>query len=198
MNEREARKALSDEVGKLRDENITLKRELIMANKNKIQLQNKLKDTIKKEGNLQKTVEEVKNVLKEKKMMFSELENQLTEAVGSSAASSASSSGPIELPPIVVKPNASGNNKSVATTSSAAGALKGEVLAVNKNDNFVIIDLGENSGVKPGFKFDVVRSGTAIGNIEVIETRKEISAADIKNISKGYTIHEGDTVVARE
>ena len=188
VNEREARKSLSDEIGKLRDENISLKRELIMANKDKIRLQDKLKDTIQKKEALQKMVGEVKDVLKEKKMMFSEIESQLTKAVGADTKSKESAS--VELPPIVVKSNASGK-------SLTGKPLKGEVLAVNKNDNFVIIDLGENSGIKPGSKFNIVRSGSTIGNVEVIETRREISAADIKEVNKGYTIREGDTVIAR-
>jgi len=188
VNEREARKALTDEIGKLRDENIGLKREIIVANKDKIQLQSTLKDMIKKKDVLEKTVGEVQDVLKEKKMMFSELESQLTKAVGINTG--AKNSASVELPPIVVKSDVSGK-------SLTGKPLKGEVLAVNKNDNFVIIDIGENSGVKPGLKFNIVRSGKTIGNVEVIETRREISAADIKGVNAGYTIREGDTVIVR-
>ena len=80
---------------------------------------------------------------------------------------------------------------------SSVASLQGEVLAVNKNDNFVIVDLGAERGVQPGAYFDIVRNNTRIGVIEVIETRREISAADIKETSSGYSIREGDSVIAR-
>ncbi len=183
--ERETRKKLADEVKKLRDENISLKRELIMANNDKIKLQDKLKDAIERKVELEKTVSEVKNVLKEKILLFSELENQFAKAVEDKRAYKSEESASVELPPIVVKSEGIGS------------ILRGEILAVNKNDNFVIIDLGENAGVKPGMEFNIIREGNAIGRIKVIETRREISAADIEKLSPRYFIREGDTVILR-
>ena len=91
----------------------------------------------------------------------------------------------MELPPIIVK------------STTAVKSLQGEVLAVNKKDNFVIIDLGTSSGIKPGFKFNVLRLGNVIGTIEIVEVRTEISAANIKEVSSGYSIHEGDKVILK-
>ena len=115
--------------------------------------------------------------------MFSDLQSQLTQAVNGKVSNKTSAS--VELPPIVVN------------SDTSVKSLRGEVLAVNKNDNFVIIDLGAGSGVKPGLKFNVLQSGNAIGVIEIVETRSEISAANIKEVSSGYSIHEGDKVILR-
>ncbi len=182
VSEREARKRLADELEKLRDENISLKRELIVANNDKIKLQDKLKEAVERKVKLEKMVSEVENVLKEKTLLFSELESQLTKAIGKKEDISGKSSASVELPPIVVKSESEGSR------------LKGEILAVNKNDNFVIIDLGRDSGVKPGMEFNVTREGETIGVIKVIETRREIAAADIEEITQGYSIREGDLV----
>jgi len=183
VNERETRKSISDELTQLRNQNIELKRELIAANRDKIKLQGHLKDALSKRDELETKVSDVTNILKEKTLVFSDLQSQLTQAVNGKVSNKSSAS--VELPPIVVKSDAS------------VKSLRGEVLAVNKNDNFVIIDLGAGSGVKPGLKFNVLQSGNTIGVIEIVETRSEISAANIKEVSSGHSIHEGDKVILR-
>jgi hypothetical protein len=85
----------------------------------------------------------------------------------------------------------------VVKSDVSSGALRGEILAVNKNENFVIIDLGEEAGVKPTYSFNVLRGDTVIGSIDVIETRREISAADIKEVFSSYAIREGDKVLLK-
>ena len=42
--------------------------------------------------------------------------------------------------------------------------------------------------------FNVSRNGQNIATVEVIQTRKEISAADIKTVSSGAKIKIGDAV----
>lgn len=56
----------------------------------------------------------------------------------------------------------------------------GKILTVNEDHQFVVIGLGEKDGVVPGMKFKVLRGGGEVGTVEVIETRSNISAADIK------------------
>ena len=73
--------------------------------------------------------------------------------------------------------------------------MRGEVIAANHEENFVIIDLGKISGIEPGMQLKVVRGSKDIGLIEVIEVRKEISAADIKKSLDVTKIQEGDVVV---
>ncbi len=92
----------------------------------------------------------------------------------------------VELPPIVVRPQ---SETSMQETTTALG---GSILAINKESNFVIIDLGEDAGIKVGDIFQVYREDKFIATIEVIQTRKSIAACDIKN--ETATIKIGDTV----
>jgi len=42
-----------------------------------------------------------------------------------------------------------------------------------------------------------MRGDKEIATVEVIETRREISAADIKEVIGGFSIKEGDIVISR-
>jgi seryl-tRNA synthetase len=90
----------------------------------------------------------------------------------------------VELAPIIVH----------GKQEKAAPSLTARVLSVNKQNGFIIIDLGENSGVKANDRFSVYRDNKFIANIEVIMMRKDISAADIKEISVNEEIKVGDVV----
>jgi predicted nuclease with TOPRIM domain len=92
----------------------------------------------------------------------------------------------VELPPIVVRPSIESKTQETPATPL------GKVLAVDKENNFVIIDLGEDAGVRMGDIFEVYREDITIAFLEVIQTRKDIAACDIK---KGMSpIKIGDTI----
>jgi DNA repair exonuclease SbcCD ATPase subunit len=186
VSEREARKKALEELNKLRGENVSLKREMVLANKEKMQLQENMKELITKKEDLESRVSEIDNILKEKNLALGELQEQLTRAVRGGKAITARETASVELPPIVVKPEL-----------SAVRGLRGEVIAVNNEEKFVVLDLGESSGARPGLQLRVMRGDKNIATVEVIETRKDISAADIKEIISGVTIQEGDVVVSR-
>ncbi len=57
--------------------------------------------------------------------------------------------------------------------------------------------MGEASGLRPGALLRIMRGDKKVGSVEVIEMRKEISAADIKEIVDGYVIQEGDIAMAQ-
>ncbi|MDD3296058.1 MAG: hypothetical protein PHU64_01710 [Candidatus Omnitrophica bacterium] len=186
VNEREERGSAVVEVRKLRNENVSLKRELVLANKEKIKLQTDLKGTMEKKDALEGRIMDAENVLKEKSMAFEELQEQLQRAIAGGKRALASETASVELPPIVVKPDAPGLK-----------GLRGEVIAVNGEEKFVVVDIGESSGLRPGALLKIMRSGREIATVEVIETRREISAADIKEVSGGFTVQEGDIVISR-
>ena len=186
VTEREGRGAAVDEVRKLRKENVDLKKELIMANKDLMRLQDTLKDAIFKKDELEDKITDAGTILKEKSMAFEELQDQLEQAIEGGKKIIASESASVELPPIVVKPGAPGLKE-----------LRGEIIAVNREEKFVVIDIGESSGLRPGVLLKIIRGDKEVGSAEVIETRKEISAADIKETVGGYTVQEGDITIAR-
>lgn len=90
--------------------------------------------------------------------------------------------GTVELPPIVVGSRSPLPDSEMTVSARTSGAPDGKILTVNQEHGFVIIGLGEKNGVKPGMKFKVLREGQEVGNVEVIEVRGNISAADVKEI----------------
>jgi chromosome segregation ATPase len=186
VKERETRKDMFKELDKLRSDNVELKRELLMVNKEKARLQNELKEILEKKENLEAKISGIENVLKEKSLAFEELQEQLVQAVKEGKKAVPKEPASVQLPPIVVKPQVQ------------AKEVKGEIIAVNKEENFVIIDKGEVDGIRPGAQLKVKRQDKIIGTIEVIETRREISAADIKEVVSGFAIQEGDIVIGKQ
>ena len=186
VSEREERGSAVRELRKLRSENVSLKRELILTNKEQLRLQENLKETLDKKNSLQDRMTDAENILKEKSLAFSELHSQLQRAVSGGKRVIASESASVELPPIVVRPDAPGLR-----------GLRGEVIAVNRQEKFIVVDIGESSGLRPGALLKVMRGDREIATVEVIETRKEIAAADIKEVVGGLTLQEGDMVITR-
>ena len=186
VTEREGRGSAVNEVKKLRKENVDLKRELIMANKDLMKLQDILKDVIYKKDELEDKIADADNILKEKAMAFEELQVQLEQTIEGGKRIISNDSASVELPPIVVKPSSPGLKE-----------LRGEIIAVNYEEKFIVIDVGEASGLRPGVLLKIIRGDKEVGSAEVIETRKEISAADIKEVVGGYTVQEGDIAITR-
>ena len=94
----------------------------------------------------------------------------------------------VELGPIVVEGGARQDYPQLDR------GLSGSLLAVNKENNFVVIDIGESAGVKTGIIFSVYRDDVSIGSIKVIQARRDISAADILSIQAGQQLKVGDIV----
>lgn len=100
----------------------------------------------------------------------------------------------VELAPIVI--NANGNVTTDVPADNNAPAQRtadqAHIVSINSDNNFVIIDIGEKDGVKMGDSFRVYRGSKEIGRLEVIQLRRDISAADIK---KRFTqLQVGDVV----
>lgn len=101
----------------------------------------------------------------------------------------AAKEGSIELPAIVVSPR---QGKAAAGNEGEGPAKPGSILSVNKENNFVIIDLGQEQGVKAGDTFSVYRRNQQVAIIEVIQTRSSISACDIKK--EIQPVEAGDSI----
>jgi hypothetical protein len=97
----------------------------------------------------------------------------------------------VVLPPIVVRPKseAFSSDNSSGPSAERQGA---EVMLINRENNFVIVNLGEDSGIKVGDTMQVFSGTKAIAVIEVIQIRKVFSACDIKREDSPIKI--GDTV----
>ena len=105
--------------------------------------------------------------------------------------------GSMELPPIIV--NASNNQQRASappvTVASpvAAGRSEGSIISINRPNNFVIVNLGQqNSSVVVGNILKVFRDSNEVATLEVIQVRRDICAADIK--AKASDPRVGDSV----
>ena len=100
------------------------------------------------------------------------------------------SSNEVELPPIHVS---AADGKTFAFDEGIAEpGFQGKVISVNADNNFVIVDVGESRGVQLGNMLSIYRDSKYIARLEVIQVRKDISAADIKD--KWSQIRVGDIV----
>ncbi len=122
------------------------------------------------------------------------LQQQLTRALNETESFSLDKEG-IELSPITVEaasPSAAirGGLATVKTKSFP----EGRVLTINNKYKFVIINLGQEDGVRPGMAFKVYRGTEDIGRIEVLEVHPGIAAADITVVKKGAGLRVDDIV----
>jgi uncharacterized protein (DUF3084 family) len=102
----------------------------------------------------------------------------------------------VDLPPIVTQKTAKLTTPTLEHIRDKV-ELKGRIVTINKEHNFVVIDLGRQDGIDIGNRFNVYRGEIFLGSIEIIQTRDKIAAADIKDIKEGMSIEINDIVVKR-
>lgn len=113
--------------------------------------------------------------------------------------------GEVELPPIVLQGEEYASISRVTTPSleriakqsALEGRLRGRIVTVNRDHNFVVIDLGKQDGISITDSFKVYRGDTLVGSIEVIQARERIAAADIIDAAEGFYIERNDIVIKR-
>jgi len=171
----------------IRGENLTLRRQLRSLNNRKIALETKLIELQSKNAGLDKSFGEMETILKDKMAQIDNLRTQLDIVKKTGLVPQQKEEESVELPPIVVRPQ-----QETSATETGALNLQGKILAVKRDNNFVIIDLGDEAGIRVGDSFQVYRGGKNIANIEAVQVRKNISACDIKQESTPIKI--GDTV----
>lgn len=161
--EKRTRRQFQDDLKSIKKENVALKQELNTLNRRKIYLEKKVAQLQEDKSNLERRFNEM-SLMVEDIYKISEPKEPEKESV--------------ELPPIVVRsPTEVSRSEQEQET---APAIEGSILGVSEENNFVIIDLGEDSGIKVGNTFQVYREGKEIATIEVIQTRSAVAACNIK------------------
>ncbi len=169
------KKFISDRTEKLNAENSKLRQQL----KQLVSVKNALEKSIvrlsqekdKVEGKLGKTETIIQSKIDEIWEIKDDLDRSIRESQSGTAASE------VELPPIVV----SSSGEAVSYNDGAASRFNGRVISINEANNFVIVDVGENTGIRLGDSLSVYRDSKYIARLEVIQVRKDISAADLKD-----------------
>lgn len=184
---------IQESIKTLKSENEVLTRQLKSLNNHKYALEKKVQELQEGKVAIERRFTEMETMLTEKVSMIDGLKVELEGIrIGVARREEAVTPVPkkesVELPPIVVRPQSQPEIRVQEGTTT----LGGKILAINRDSNFVIIDLGEEAGVKIGDAFKVYREDKSIANIEVIQTRKNIAACDIKN--EAAPIKIGDAV----
>jgi chromosome segregation ATPase len=168
----------------LKGEDAVVRQQLKSLINHKANLERKLTELQSKYGNLQDNISKMEVLLKDKMLQFEDLQKNLDQA-GSAEDQAQDKKGSVELPPIVVRPQKDGSD------SKASKMLaQGKVLLVNRDNNFVIINLGEDSGIKIGDTLQVYRQGQFVAQIKAIQARRGITACDI--IKESMPVKVGD------
>jgi len=184
---------INEMIKTIKNENEALRRQLKSIDSNRSNLEDKFVELQKDNSQLDTRLKEMETILQDRMAQIDTLKRQLDMVHSGQPAGSISEEAKesVELPPIVVRPQ--GNS----SQTSAAGVVNnissaGKILAVNKDNNFVVVDLGLGSGIKNGDTLQVYRDNDVIASVEVIQVRDKISACDIKKESSPIKI--GDTV----
>ncbi|MFA5356604.1 MAG: hypothetical protein WC301_04295 [Candidatus Omnitrophota bacterium] len=81
---------------------------------------------------------------------------------------------------------------------AATPSSEGKVLVVNKEYDFIVVNLGSRNGVKPGDIFAIYRGNKYLGDIKVAKTHDSMSAADFLTPAIKNSVREGDRIVQKD
>ncbi len=163
----------------IKSENIGLRRQLESLSSRKVSLERRVSELLEKNINLDNRFTEMEIILRDRVLQIEDIKKQV------SADTPGEKEGSVQLAPITVRPQ----DTSMEEISSSG---RGKIAAVNRDNNFVIVDFGQDSGAKMGDTLQVYRNDELIASIEVIQTRNSIVACDIKKES--VRIKVGDSV----
>jgi len=168
---------LQDQIKQLTTTRVTLERNLTRLGEDKDKMGKKLNQT---ESVIQGRIDEIWQIKQN-------LDQKITDLPIKPSPTE------VELSPIVVNAvPANLANGGVGGGVPAPREKQHTVISINEANNFVIVDLGEADGSRVGQTLKVYRGGNDIASLEVIQVRKDISAADIKN--KSVQLKVGDIV----
>lgn len=212
---RNDQKAVNDRADKLKEENLELLSQIRVLTSSKLGLEKTISRLTDEKDAMQRKLIETESVIQsriddiwkikeslDKRLSSNIAANIASESSLTPSAGSSPGSGSMELPPIIV--NTPNNNQQQATLPpsnpptnnpppQAVGKTEGSIISINDINNFVIIDLGQgNSSVSVGNIFKAYRNSQEIATLEVIQVRREICAADIKE--KTSDLQVGDVV----
>lgn len=170
--------------GKLKNDNIMLRAKIKALNKEKTILEEKVTSFADENISLTGKFNEIGVLLKNKVAEIEGLKNKFGQEQQDSVVFSEENKS-VELTPITVHPSSSVYNPDEVP-------FIGKVLTINRENSFVVINLGQDVGTKIGDKFSVYRDDREIAVLEVIQIRSLIAACDI--VKESRTIKIGDSV----
>jgi len=166
---------LREKIKQLTSTKIALEKSIVRMQDEKKQLEDKLIET---ENVIQSRIDEIWEIKKDIDETF--------------RPTKARQKGEVELTPIVVSASTREAEKYPYPYEGKLPGFEGNIVSVNDENNFVIVDVGKSDGLRLGDSLGVYRGAEYIAGLEVIQIRDDIAAADIKN--KVSSIQIGDIV----
>lgn len=184
-------KFLNDRMAKLNGQNLNFHQQIKQLTSTKIALEKGIVRLQEEKKDIEKKLLQTENVIQSRIDEIWDIKENLEKEF---KPVEISATGEIELPPIVVsafvhEPTA---NSGIAQDEGKATGYNGNIVSVNDENNFVIVDVGKVDGLAIGDKLNVYRGIDYIAGLEVIQLRQGIAAADIRN--KVTSIKVGDSV----
>ena len=178
------------------------RKERILAKAEKGNIQSKLDETERLQNSLQiqlaRATADLEIVKKEKESLSSQLvllsqtigtktkELEAMSSVLDKIPTPTRTSSSVQLPPVIVRAD-----KRIEWTVPRS---QGDIISIDREHNFVIINLGEDDGIRPGLIFKVTQQDVDIAEVEVIQARQSISACNIKELKSGHSIQKDNKV----
>jgi predicted nucleic acid-binding Zn-ribbon protein len=196
---RDDQQSVNDRADKLKKENLELMSQIKDLSSAKLDLERTVSRLTDDKDAMQKKLIETESVIQSRIDDIWKIKEGLDKKLSENAPSS-STPGSMELPPIIVNAPSNANQQQPApqgqgpnTAMANVGRNEGQIISINESNNFVIVDLGqENSSVAVGNPLKVYRNSNEIATLEVIQVRRDICAADIKD--KSDELKVGDIV----
>jgi len=138
---------------------------------------------------LQTERETIRKQLSELQRTKGDLESKMTEL---------SRRPTVELEKVLVTDARAPASKVSPAVPAARRSPDGQVVVINREYDFIVMNLGKNHGLSIGQEFQVVRGDAVLGRVKVEKVYDELSAAAILPESRKDEIHEGDAVKALE
>lgn len=200
VREKDDKRRILKQADLFKEENYALRSRVKDLMSAKVSLEKRLKETEDKRIELANRLNQMDQLLQEKLSDILDTKQDLGDIKKGIKPSSGSN---VELAPIVVGGAPGSGAQSAATetlapalaaadTASSGGPLGGKVLSINEENNFVILDIGQQQGISQGQMLYVYRGQQQIAILEVVEVRANICAADIKE--KTASLQAGDIV----
>ena len=178
-----AQEALSRSVEDRQKEIVRLSKDMEQIRSERKELAAQLADLNTERETLQQQLTSAEQAKTELESKVMELSNQPT----------------VELDKVLV--TGAGAPQAVGGTAMPVSAVSslppdGQVVVVNREYDFIVMNLGKNHGLSIGQEFQVQRGNEVLGRVKVEKVYDELAAAAILPESQKDNIREGDTVKA--
>ena len=191
---RNEQKLSQDRSDQLLAENQQLRFNIKQLTTTKVALEKSVSTLSEEKASIEKKLSETESVIQSRVDEMWQIKKDIDTRFGADGAKNTRTpSGEVELAPIVVSSKKGGARKAASQAAAAAPRnCPGSVVSVNDENNFIIVSLGDKTGIRVGDALGVYHNGAQIGSVEVIQVRQDISAADIKQKLAPFSV--GDTV----